>query len=163
MKINYKLVLFFMSLILIIGIFTSITLSNNQDHKFIELQMRYNEGLEYFNNKEYENAYNSLNQIVDEFPDSEPVNYLYAISAVNTFHFKESLIYMERALDINPYNVENPVFMIQYAEILINADKIEEAKLVIEHSKNLEQPTNFPNFQERLKELEEIVKKGTLI
>ena len=85
---------------------------------------------------------------------SEIVNYYSAVSAANIGELDNATIHMQRALDINPHNVEDSMFMLQYAEMLVYAEKKEEAMQVIERCKTLAVPAEFPQYMERIIELE---------
>lgn len=86
---------------------------------------------------------------------SETVNYLIGIAAVNSGELAKGIQHLQRVLEINPYKVEDSLFMLQYAEALVLAEKSYEAGLVLERCMTLPPPESYPKYQERIAELQE--------
>ena len=64
------------------------------------------------------------------------------------------LILMQKAMDINPHNVENAMFMLQFGEMLLFAERFEDAKMVLARCQESGWvPEEYPTYQERVQEL----------
>ena len=75
------------------------------------------------------------------------------IAAINQ-DYKKAAILMQKTLDLNPYKVEDPIFMLQMGEIFYRAERYEDAKVVLTRCKEMGwEPEQFPNYQQKVSEL----------
>lgn len=105
-----------------------------------------------------EGKYNEAAPMISELlrlqPNSEAANYLGAMVYANNEDYQQAAILIQKALDINPYNVENAMFMLQFGEILLFAERYEDAKMVLVRCQESGWvPEEYPTYQERVQEL----------
>lgn len=92
-----------------------------------------------------------ISDLIIEKADSEMVNYLAALIAGQNGDFPAAVVFMQKTLDINPYNVERPIFMLQFGEMLFSAEKYEEAKIVLQRCIDAGwAPEDYPEYQEQV-------------
>lgn len=57
-------------------------------------------------------------------------------------------------MDINPHKVEDPMFMLQFGEVLLFAERFGDSKIVLEKCREWGWiPESYPTYQERVTEL----------
>lgn len=133
---------------IVIGLILANILANKQDEKFAKNEALYNEAIQLQSSGNLVGAMDALSMVLRKTPNSEIANYLAGITAAQKGDMKQAAIYMQKTLDINPYKVEDAMFMIRLGEIFLNAEKYEEAKIVLLHCQ--EQgwiPEELPDYQ----------------
>lgn len=140
-----------------IGIISTSIVGKRDNHKFLTEQKLYNQALDSMRQNDFESAYSLISPLKEKYRESELVNYSLAVAASNSGEEKEGYIHMQRALDLNPYNVEDPMFMLQFAQILVMNEKYKEASEVLAVCKKFTPPENYPQYQETIQQLNEIV------
>jgi predicted Zn-dependent protease len=91
-----------------------------------------------------------LKEIERKYPNSALVKHYLRVVLVNTGELKPAITEMKTALDLNPYLAEDPIFMMQFAEILMFGGEKKEAQLVLERCKTLAPPANIPDYQKKI-------------
>ncbi|MEK5146073.1 tetratricopeptide repeat protein [Psychrobacillus sp. FSL K6-4615] len=134
--------------VLILGIFYASKSSEKQDEQFFKEQATFNQAIDYFQGGQYELAIPLLTKVGKEQPESEVVKYYLALALSNTGEWSSASQEYQEVLNVNPYKVKDSMFMIQFAEVLLNAEKFEEAKVVLERCQTLPIPDQMPDYQE---------------
>lgn len=139
--------------ILLVGLLYVSFSGKKQDEKFLDEQTTYNQALQHLKGGQYDQALPLLKEVKKEQPDSVTVNYYTGLALANTGDWMGSAKEFQTVINLNPYKVEDSVFMIQFAEILLNAKKKDEAKVVLKRCQTLPVPKQIPDYQMRVKNL----------
>lgn len=140
--------------IVVIGLIVANVLANNQDEQFTNEQTLYQQAVQSANQGNYEDASLYIKEVLKNKPNSEDVNYLGALIATNTGDLKQAAILFQKTLDINPYRVEDALFMLQFGEVLYNVERYEDAKIVLTRCQEAGwAPESYPGYQERVTKL----------
>lgn len=139
--------------ILFLGLGYASFSGKEQDKQFFSEQVTYNQALQYIQEEQYDQALPILQQVEKKNPKSTVVKYYLGTTLANTGEWSSAVREYQNILDLNPYKVEDAMFMIQFANVLINADKLEEAKLVLERCQTLSNPDQMPDYQEQVNAL----------
>lgn len=142
-------------LLVIVGLIVATIMGKKQDEAFQLDDLYYNEVVKLLGEEKFAEALEVSGHLEKSQKSSELVNYVIAIAAANSEEVDKSIQHMQRTLDINPHRVENSTFMIQYAEILVFAEKKEEALEVLNRCATLPIPENYPDYQNRVAELQQ--------
>ena len=95
-----------------------------------------------------------VNALLLKQPKSEVANYLGGLISADNGDYKQSVILLQKTLDINPYKVEDPMFMLPFGEVLFFAERYDDAKVVLEKCREWGWvPESYPTYQERVTEL----------
>ncbi|MEK5039905.1 tetratricopeptide repeat protein [Sporosarcina sp. FSL K6-3457] len=147
--------------VLIVGFIVASLMGKKQDQVFQMDNKQYNIVIQQLKEGNYKDALAESADLEKRHGRSDAVNYMIALAATNAGETEKSILYMQRALDNNPYKVEDPLFMLQLAEALILAEMLEEAAEVLERSKTLKAPESYPQYQERVTQLQEKISNST--
>ncbi|WP_342508541.1 hypothetical protein [Sporosarcina sp. FSL K6-2383] len=142
-------------LLIVLGLITAFVKAKKQNEAFQVESLYYNEVVQRVQDGNYADALEVSKSLEASQKSSEPVNYIIAVAAVNAGDIEKGLMHMQRTLDINPHRVEDAFFMLQYAEFLVMGDRKEDATKVLERCALLPTPEEYPQYQERIVELQE--------
>lgn len=141
-------------LVIVIGIISAKLMTKKQDELFLMQDTLYQQASQAYNEQNFEQANQLIAELLIIQPKSEIANYLGGLSAANIGNYEKATILLQKTLDINPHKVEDPMFMLQFAEILFSAEKYSEAKVVLLRCQAWAwMPEEFPTFQNRVSEL----------
>lgn len=151
-------------LFLLIILFTICTfvvasqLGKQQDEQFTLEQKLYEQANALFNTGAYEEAVKLTNELVIRYKDSEILNYLHASILSELDEHEKAKYFFEQTLELNPYLVEDPVFMLDFGTILKNGNYKTEALIVFEHCLEMDwDPEEYPTYKEIItKHIEEL-------
>ncbi|TQR18152.1 tetratricopeptide repeat protein [Psychrobacillus soli] len=124
-----------------------------QDEQYEAEQEIYKHSLDLIEEEQFDQALLYLKQVEENYPESANVKYNLAITYANIGEWNNAAQEYKRVLDLNPYRVEDSLFMLQYGSVLLNANKNDEAKIVFERCQTLPIPEQMPNYQEQVNEL----------
>ena len=151
---NRKYILLGIVAFIIVGIFTAKILGSKQDEQFAYENQLYAQASQLYTDGNYIDAMATINELLELQPNSQEVNYLGGLIAANTGDYKQSAILLQKTIDINPYKVEDALFMLQFGEILFFSERYEDAKVVLlECQKQGWETEEYPNYQQRVTEL----------
>lgn len=150
---NRRYILVGMVAFIIIGIFTAKILGSKQDEQFMYEDMLYAQANQLYEQGNYIDALAMSNELLELQPRSEAANYLGALIAAQVGEYKQAAILLQKTMDINPYKSDNPTFMLQFGEVLILAERYEDAKIVLEKSRERGWAPAQMDYQERVTEL----------
>ena len=141
-------------LLIFAGIITSKVLAKKQDEEYSIDDQLYQQVLQLYSNGSYEEAKVYSSELLERVPNSEIANYLGGLIAAGNNDVLQATILFQKTLDINPHKVEDPVFMLQFGEVLISAERKEDARIVLEKCRDMGwAPENYPDYQQRVNEL----------
>ncbi|WP_342473092.1 tetratricopeptide repeat protein [Metasolibacillus sp. FSL H7-0170] len=133
------------------GLLIANVLASKQNETFQTEDFLYQQAIQFYQAGNYDEAQKLIADLVAEKANSEMVNYLAGLNAASLGEYSAAAIYMQKALDINPHNVEAPMFMLQFGEILFSAERYDDAKIVLERCKEWNwQPEDYPEYQEQV-------------
>lgn len=142
-----------MVFVLLVGLGIANFSGKKQDEQFATEQATYNQALQYLQKGQYAQALPLLKQVEREQSSSVPVKYYTGLSLANTGDWSGAVKEFQTALDLNPYKVEDSMFMLQFAEVLVNAKKMDEAKVVLKQCEKLPVPQQMPEYKKNIKTL----------
>lgn len=137
-----------------IGVIAANVMAKSQDDEFLMEDMLYQQAVQFYTDGNYDEASEMVNELLKKQPNSEVVNHLGGAIAATKLDYVQAAIFYQKTLDINPHKVEDPMFMIQFGEVLASAERPEDAKVVLEKCR--EQgwaPEDYPDYQTRVTEL----------
>lgn len=135
----------------VIGLIVANVMASKQDSKFQEKDILYNQAIQLQSTGDLAGAAESIKQVLSKEPNSEVANYVAALIAIQNADMKQAAIKMQKTLDLNPYKVEDPIFMIQLAEVFVGTERFEDAKTVlIRCEESGWAPEDIPNYQEHV-------------
>ncbi|MDP4086533.1 MAG: hypothetical protein Q8934_18280 [Bacillota bacterium] len=134
-------------IVLVFGLGYAFFSGKKQDEQFANVQAIYNQSLQLYKQGQYGKALPLLRQVEGIQTDSYAVRYNTGLALANTRDWNGAATEFKNVLDINPNNVEDPVFMLQFAEILTFAKKNDEAKMVLARCENLPIPQQIPDYK----------------
>lgn len=138
----------------LIGVFVANVMAGKQDAQFAKEDILYQQAVQLLNDGNFVDAYAAMQELMETQSDSEAANYAGALIAANSGELNQAAISLQKVLDLNPYSVENPVFMLQFGEMLLSTERYEDAKVVLlECQKQGWEPEEYPNYQQRVAEL----------
>ncbi|MGG0670216.1 hypothetical protein ABE073_17005 [Lederbergia citrisecunda] len=150
-----KYIVIGLALFVIFGIITAMIMGNRQDKIFQTTNMTYSLMVQELQEGQYSESLAKADTLDDSKKSSEIVNYLIAIAAINTGEIDKAILHMQKVLDLNPYKVEDSMFMLQYAEMLVQAEKKSEAAQVLKRCEVLRVPESYPEYKERILQLQQ--------
>lgn len=149
-----KYILLIIVLIVFIGIISAKVMAKDQDENFATDDALYKHIVQLHESKNYAEASSYVSELLKSQPNSELVNNYGAIIAASLDETTQAAILYQKTLDINPYNVESPLFMLQYAEVLVQEKRYEDAKKILTVAKDSRwAPEEYPDYQQRVNEL----------
>ncbi|MFF5993872.1 hypothetical protein AAGS61_03805 [Lysinibacillus sp. KU-BSD001] len=151
---NRKYILLSIVCLIIVGILVAKFMGKSQDEQFSNEDNLYATTYSLVSEQKYSEATPFISELLQAQPSSEAVNYLGSIVYANNGDYKQAAILMQKAMDLNPYNVENPMFMLQFGEVLIFSERYEDAKTVLTRCQESGwAPQEYPTYQQRVQEL----------
>ncbi|UUV25084.1 MULTISPECIES: M48 family metallopeptidase [Lysinibacillus] len=140
--------------LIVVGIIVATVLANKQDEEFMMDENLYNNAVQLQSSGDLEGAEVVLSQVLKSHSNSEIANYVTGITMAQSGDMNQAAILMQKVLDINPYKVEDPRFMIQLGEIFVGAERYAEAKIVLKRCQESQWTLeDFPNYQEHVASL----------
>lgn len=139
---------------IVIGLVSAKVLAKKQDTQFSTEDLLYQQASQLYSEGNYSEASIFINDLLLAQPKSEAVNYLGGLIAANNGDYTQSAILLQKTMDINPHKIEDPMFMLQFGEVLFSAERYEDAKLVLVRCQEWGwAPEEYPTYQERITEL----------
>lgn len=140
--------------VIVIGIITANIVAKKQDDEFLLQDALYQQAKQAYNEQNFEQAVQLTTELLKMKPKAESVNYLGGLSAANIGNYEQAAILLQKTLDINPHKVEDPMFMLQFGEVLFSAERLKDAKVVLLRCQEWAwAPEEYPTYQERVAEL----------
>ncbi|MCR8855641.1 tetratricopeptide repeat protein [Lysinibacillus fusiformis] len=135
--------------LVVVGLIVATVLASKQDEEFLMSETLYNQAIQLQTDGDLEGSIAMLSEVLKKQPNSEVGNYVAGLINARNGDMKQASIYMQKALDINPYKVEDPKFMLQMGEIFLGAEKFEEARIVLLRCQEAQWTLeDIPDYQE---------------
>lgn len=149
-----KYILLGVVIFIVLGLIASKSLATKQDENFHEEDMIYQQVNQLYQEEKFNEAYLYLDEMLKRQPQSEVANYLGGLVSASMGEYHKATILFQKALDINPYKAEDPMFMLQFGEVLFLAESYSNSKVVLEKCREWGWvPEQYPTYQERITEL----------
>lgn len=149
-----KYILVSVVVIIVIGLIFAKFIGKKQDENFVAENMLYEQVVQLYSEQNNAEAAPLVEELLGKQPDAEIVNYLGGMIAAGNEDFGRAAVLLQKTMDINPYKVEDPMFMLQFAEVLVKEERFEDAKIVLVRcQEEAWAPEGFPTYQERVTEL----------
>lgn len=127
--------------------------AKGQDEQFLQSYSQFEQARTLFDHQQFDQALPLLQELEQKQPDSALIKNYLGIAYLNTGDIGAAVTKYKSVLDLNPYKVENALFMIQFGEILLLDGKKAEAVLVLEKCLTLAPPAEMPDYQVKVQEL----------
>lgn len=149
-----KYILLGIVILIAVGFISAKVLASKQDEEFATEDLLYQQASQLYQDGNNTDASTIINELLLKQPQSEAANYLGGLIVANNGDYNQGVILLQKTLDLNPHKVEDPMFMLQFAEVLFFAEKYEEAKIVLEKCREWGwAPESYPTYQESVTEL----------
>jgi predicted Zn-dependent protease len=134
-EIYRKLILLGLVLFIGFGTLYAYIQGKNQDKRFIADYQSYQSSLAQLQEEKYDEAKEQLIKLHNDYPDQANITrnlgLVYAIKG----DMEKAAIYYQKAVDQRPYIIQDQMFSLQFAEVLINIEEYEAAKQYLEYLK----------------------------
>ncbi|MDF2068159.1 CDC27 family protein [Bacillus sp. Cr_A10] len=138
---NYILVIFI--LVTCIVLFYVDNKGSKQDEQLLNGNILYHETDVLLQEGNYENAITLLEELHTKYNDDYNITFRLGYSYLSMEQYTSALTMYTRALDLNPYLVENKEFMYQYAITLANCEQVDNALTVVDRLLTLPMDETF--------------------
>lgn len=139
---------------IIIGLVSAKVLAKKQDNEFGTNEAQYDQAVQLYSAGNTAEASSLIDELLKKQPKSEIVNYLGGMIAAGNEDYGQAAVLLQKVLDINPYKVEDAMFMLQFAEVLVHVERFDDAVVILERCREAEwAPEEFPTYQERVAQL----------
>ena len=143
-----KLIVIAFTVILVAGITTSAIIGKKQDAQYAKNDDTYDQAEQAYKQGQFDLAIQYVTTLLKDDPTNEKLNTLAANAAYDSNQFELAAKHYQQALDRNPHNVEEPLFMLKLATSYFESQKYEPANVIF---KNL-QANNYtvpkmPDYQ----------------
>ena len=139
---------------IIIGLVSAKVLAKKQDNEFVSNEALYEQAVQLYSTGNTADAGSLIDELLKKQPNAEIVNYLGGMVAAGNEDYGQAAVLLQKVLDINPYKVEDPMFMLQFAEVLVHVERFDDATVILERCREAEwAPEDFPTYQERVTQL----------
>jgi predicted Zn-dependent protease len=139
-----------MIIVIMLGFGYTHVAGKKQDEQYLKSYNQFNQAVQLITKNQFLEAKPLLIEIEKKYPNSALVKHYLGLALANTGELKPAITKMKAALDLNPYLAENPIFMLQFAEILMFAGEKKEARFVLERCKTLSPPANIPDYKQKV-------------
>lgn len=138
---------------LLIGLGYASFAGKKQDEQLVSEQGAFYQALQYIQDGKSNEALPLLQLVDKENSNSAVVKYYLGSTYASMGNWNSAVMEYQKTLDLNPYKVEDSIFMFQFASILISAEKLDAAKVVLERCQTLPAPEQMPDYQEQINAL----------
>lgn len=139
---------------ILIGLVSAKVLAKKQDNEFVANEMLYEQAVQLYSAGKPSEASALIEELLKKQPKSEIVNYLGGMIAAGNEDYGQAAMLFQKVLDMNPYKVEDAMFMLQFAEVLVSVERFNDAAVILERCREAAwAPEEFPTYQERVTQL----------
>ncbi len=148
-EIYRKVILLGMVLFIVIGIIYNFQKGRAQDKRFLEESYTYQLSLSLLENNDYENAEKNLLELHKKYENQANVTANLGLAYAYKGDMENAAYYYQKAVEQRPFLIQNPLFSIQFAEILIAIEEYESARQYLDYCKKLDVPEEYmPRLEE---------------
>lgn len=149
-EIYRKLIL--LGLVLFIGIGTIYTYQQGkkQDKKFRADYQGYQLSLAQMQDKNVDGAIEQLMELHNRYPDQANLTRNLGLAYAIKGEMEKAALYYQKAVDTRPFIVRDPMFSLQFAEILFAQEEYTGAKQYLDNCKTIGVPEEFDSRVDEL-------------
>lgn len=129
-----NLIFFCFIAIIIVSLIVVNNIGSKQDKVFAEDIQRYNYALQLLSENKPSEAQPLLKELFEKYPDNYEVIWGYGIVQSQLRNFEQAHLFYQQAQEKNITLVRDPLFLVQYGELLLNLGEEEKAKVYLEES-----------------------------
>ena len=149
-----KYILIGIVLLIVIGLVSAKVMGKKQDEEFSMDDALYQQVQTLYEQQKFEEAKTYSDELLKRQPNSEVVNYMGGLVAANVGEMEQAAILLQKTLDINPHKVEDPMFMLQFGQVLVSAERYADAQTVLVRCRDMGwAPAETPTYQETVAQL----------
>ncbi|MBB5324196.1 putative Zn-dependent protease [Anoxybacillus tepidamans] len=129
-----------------------------QDQQFKQDYIQYQQAFEWIKQSNGEQALQLLQPLLKKYPDRYNIMRYVGLAYAMKNDFRRASLYYEKAITQRPFLQEDPIFTLQFGEILYFNGEYAKAKAYLEKSKQL---PGSENYHSRIDELLTLIHKRT--
>ncbi|WP_066297074.1 tetratricopeptide repeat protein [Bacillus sp. FJAT-29937] len=144
MKETYrKLILLGLVLFIVVGSIYTYKQGKKQDKKYLEDLQGYHISLTEIQEGKFDYSKEELAKLHNTYPDQANITWNLGLVYAMDRDFKKAALYYQKAVDQRPFIVQEPMFSLQFAEILFFKEEYTVSKQYLEHLKKIGVPEEF--------------------
>ncbi|WP_096203098.1 tetratricopeptide repeat protein [Bacillus sp. FJAT-45350] len=120
----------------IILLFIANIIGNQENQQSLEDQAKFNYAVELLSQDQPDQALTFLEELKGDYKDNHLVIWQKGWAHGQLGELEEAIDYFLDAQEINPVLTRQPIFLIQFSYVMLNAERFDEARVYLEHSKN---------------------------
>lgn len=149
-----KYILLSTVILIVIGLVSAKVLAKKQNNEFVANEMLYEQAVQLYSTGNNDEASTLIEELLKKQPQSEIVNYLGGMIAAGNEDYGQAAVLLQKTLDINPHKVEDAMFMLQFAEVLVHVERNDDAVVILERCREAGwAPEELPTYQDRVTQL----------
>jgi len=154
-EIYRKLILLGLVLFIVIGAIYTYQQGKKQDVSYAADYQSYQLSLAYLQEGDNETAIAQLMELHNRYPDQANITWHLGLSYALERDMDKAIVYFQKAVDQRPFIIQEPLFTLQFAEVLFAKEEYAAAKQYLEHSKTIALPEEYkPRVDELLAQIE---------
>lgn len=134
----------------VVGLSYTYWKGKQQDQSYNREFQQYVEALQFIQQKQGEQAIQILKQLSNKYPDRYNISRYLGLSYALAGDFKRASFYYQKAIDQRPFLQVDPIFTLQFGEILYFNGEYAKARAYLERSKQL---PGTESYHSRINEL----------
>jgi Tfp pilus assembly protein PilF len=139
-EIYRKLILLGLVIFVGAGTFYTYQQGKKQDERSIKDLQTYNLSLSDLREEKYDEAQEKLLDLHSSYPDQADITWKLGLSYAVDGDMEKAALYYQKTVDLRPFIIQEPLFSLQFAEILISNEEYKAAKQYLEHCKAIGVP-----------------------
>lgn len=142
-EIYRKLMLLGLVLIIGIGTFYTYKEGEKQDKRFVEDYQKYQLSLAQMNEDNFKNAKELLMSLHTKYPDQANITRNLGLVYAREGDMEKAALYYQKTVDQHPFSIQDPMFSLQFAQILVAEEEYKVARQYLEHCKTINLPEEY--------------------
>ncbi|WP_313801748.1 tetratricopeptide repeat protein [Cytobacillus sp.] len=142
-EIYRKLILLGLVLLIGIGVFYTYNAGKTQDKGYVEDYQSYQMSLAQMKENQLEESKKELMKLHQTYPDQANITWNLGLAFALDGDLENASLYYQKAVDQRPFIVQEPMFSLQFAELLFAKEEFGLAKQYLEHCKTIAIPEEF--------------------
>jgi predicted Zn-dependent protease len=142
-EIYRKLVLLGLIIFVGVGTFYTFDQGKKQDQTYVKDLQNYQLSLSQMQEEQYKGAQEKLLELHNRYPDQAKITWDLGLSYAVEGDMEKAALYYQKAVDQRPFIVQEPMFSLQFAEILTSIEQYSVAKQYLEHCKAIGVPEEY--------------------
>lgn len=111
-------------------------IGKSEDKQFLVDQQEFSYAIQFIDEGEIESGIQLLNKLETDYQDNHLITWQKGWALGQLGQIDEAIDYFIEAQEQNPVLTRQPIFLIQFSWVMLNAERYEEAKVYLEHTLN---------------------------